>query len=226
MAKILTRLLRNVAEKYGILSGGAGMSTLNTEEGVTYVHELGHELTGQAARYFSYTVAHNHVAAGGIEILFDPGGELNILGDFEQSERGGSLGRRWNRAEEDLWVLGVTSAIPAVSGLVAADAASMFDPGSVGAALSPGTQIPTNFLLGRFQRNTGLTPTQGGLPKLLGIETSTFAAWAPITFPWKVPRSTTGRFLTTSVVSGSGTLTWAFNIYCVKVPIGSLIPGA
>lgn len=227
MAKILTRLLRNVAEKYGVLSGGAGMSTLNTQEGVTYVHELGHELTGQQARYFSYTVAHAHSSAGSIEVLFDPGSALNILGQFPQGERGGIPSARWNRAEEDVWVLGVGVVVLSVSVLTIGTTSVVFDPGASGAALSPGTQAPTNALLFSGVITTTLTPTQGGLPQIPGRIGTSLAMVQPTNFPWKIPKATTGRFITNSTVGGSpGTLVYGFDIYCVKVPAGALVPGA
>ncbi len=213
MAKIQVPHLAAIGTRYGAIEADTGVPTVNLKEGVSLVHEAGRNLTAAEGEYFTYTVAQVHAAAGDLDTSFDPGGALNILGEFPRNGPAGS--QRWDRRTEDLWLLGVEANIVAVSGLTFTRAAAMIDPGVAGAALGPGTQAPRNVSLGFWNDAPGNTPTAGGRP-LFNDGASILGFPGPV-FPYFVDRATTTVLRFKSTVGGAGSMTLA---YFIKAWIG------
>ncbi len=205
MAKIQVPDLRRIGSRYGALEADTGVPSVNLKEGVTLVHESGRDLTLSQGRFLTYTTFHAHAAAGQIQSVMDPGGALNVLGE------GGSVRDRWNRNQEDLWVVGASAVINTFGGLDLTRAIMIWDPGTGGLALSSGTQPPRNVGIWQGVKTLGTIATAGS-----PIAEDAAESLHP-SFPFLADRASTSTFRYSSTTSGAGTFEVAF---WIKVWIG------
>lgn len=210
MAKILTTALRNLGSRYGALEADTGVPTINLSEGISPVHNVAPDLAAFQGRFFYYTIIQIHAAAGSLQNVTNPAGALNVLGDFPAPRA--ALSQRWDRREEDLYLLGAGANIAGNPGLTLTTAASFWDAFTTGPALSLGTQIPTNVQLFFGDTAQLVTNHAGGSPISEGDGPTHQGP-----FPMFVDRNATGVLRFVSEVSGSGAMSIT---YWVKAWIG------